>query len=124
MNIIITLLAVGAGSFAGGIARYGINRLFTGAGCDLWWATLTANLIGCFLLGLFYGLFERLDILSPNMRLMLTVGFCGGFTTFSTFVNENYTALCDGRLIFSIIYAAGSFALGLLMIHLGHRLTC
>lgn len=121
MNTLITLAAVGIGSFAGGIARYGVNRLMGALGLQLWWATLAVNLVGCFLLGLFYGLFDRYALLSPNMRLMLTVGFCGGFTTFSTFIAEGHAALVEGRFLFTFIYAVGSFALGLVMMYLGHK---
>ena len=51
---------------------------------------MVVNVAGCLFIGLLYGWFERADVLSPEWRLFLTVGFCGGFTTFSTFVHENY----------------------------------
>lgn len=122
MNTLITLAAVGIGSFAGGIARYGVNRLMGALGLQLWWATLAVNLVGCFLLGLFYGLFDRYALLSPNMRLMLTVGFCGGFTTFSTFIHEGYLLFGTSNLTV-ILYGVASLAAGLLCAHLGHFLV-
>ena len=54
--------------------------------------TFVANIIGCFLIGAFYSLSERLN-LSNEIRLLFTVGFCGGFTTFSTFSTENLNLL-------------------------------
>lgn len=56
------------------------------------WATFTVNIFGSFLIGLFYALSARFN-LSPEMRLLLTAGFCGGFTTFSTFSNDGLTLL-------------------------------
>ena len=86
-----TLLCVGAGSFVGGIARYGLTRwVSAGSFTHLPLGTMIVNVAGCLFIGLLYGWFERADVLSPEWRLFLTVGFCGGFTTFSTFVHENY----------------------------------
>lgn len=86
-----TLLCVGAGSFVGGIARYGLTRwVSAGSFTHLPLGTMVVNVAGCLFIGLLYGWFERADVLSPEWRLFLTVGFCGGFTTFSTFVHENY----------------------------------
>ena len=59
------------------------------------WATFTVNIFGSFLIGLFYALSARFN-LSPEMRLLLTAGFCGGFTTFSTFSNDGLTLLKGG----------------------------
>ena len=86
-----TLLCVGAGSFVGGMARYGLTRwVSAGNFTHLPLGTMVVNVAGCLFIGLLYGWFERADVLSPEWRLFLTVGFCGGFTTFSTFVHENY----------------------------------
>lgn len=52
--------------------------------------TLAVNLAGCLLIGILYGLFDRGTAASPELRLFLAVGLCGGFTTFSTFINENF----------------------------------
>ena len=78
-----TLLCVGAGSFVGGIARYGLTRwVSAGNFTHLPLGTMVVNVAGCLFIGLLYGWFERADVLSPEWRLFLTVGFCGGFTTF------------------------------------------
>lgn len=76
-----TLLCVGAGSFVGGIARYGLTRwVSAGSFTHLPLGTMIVNVAGCLFIGLLYGWFERADVLSPEWRLFLTVGFCGGFT--------------------------------------------
>lgn len=48
-------------------------------------------MLGCLAIGLLYGIFERGNLMNPDLRLFLTVGLCGGFTTFSTFVHENFS---------------------------------
>lgn len=122
--MIKTLIFIGMGSFCGGIARYGVSRAATHiAALPSLWGTLAANLLGCFLIGLLYGLFERHGAFAEHWKMFLTVGFCGGFTTFSTFVHENYSGLTDGRFFEMACYTAGSFLLGLIMVHFGHILT-
>ena len=66
---------------------------------------------------------EKSDLLSPELRLLATVGFCGGFTTFSTFVNENYLLLGMSEGIVAIAYALASLAVGLGCVYAGHLLV-
>ncbi len=122
--MIKTVLFIGLGSFAGGVARYGVGRLATHvAGHPTTLGTLAANLLGCLLIGLIYGLFDRHGSPGEHWKLFLTVGFCGGFTTFSTFIHENYAGIGEGRFLEMACYAAGSFLLGLVMVHIGHILV-
>ena len=89
-----TLLFIGAGSFAGGIVRYLLSRAVqTHSSSPFPWGTLVVNVLGCLFIGLLYGLFERGNLLNNELRIFLTVGFCGGFTTFSTFVHEKSSLL-------------------------------
>ena len=76
------------------------------------WATLTVNVAGSFLIGLFYALSARLH-LSEETRLFLTTGLCGGFTTFSTFSHENLALLRQGAYGAFALYATLSVATGL-----------
>lgn len=123
--MIRTLLLVGGGSFLGGIVRYlvkiGCERLFPAANLPL--GTMAANVAGCFLIGLFYGIASRHVNMNQDILLFLTVGFCGGFTTFSTFINENFTMLQGGEVLNAVLYAGVSLAVGLLLIYLGVQLS-
>lgn len=115
-----TLLFIGAGSFLGGVSRYALTRLVQDHILHVFpYGTLVVNIVGCFLIGLFYGLFDRGHVLDPDIRMFLTVGFCGGFTTFSTFANENFSMLQGGNFLGMGVYAVLSFALGLAMVYLG-----
>ena len=118
------LTFIGLGSFLGGVARYGVGRLVTWlSGAPTLWGTFAVNVVGCFLIGLLYGLFDRYDGVAEHWRMFPTVGFCGGFTTFSTFAHESYTGITEGRFVEMLLYATLSFAIGLIMIHLGHLLV-
>lgn len=119
-----TLLFIGAGSFAGGIARFLLSRFVQNqAASGFPWGTLVVNVAGCLAIGLLYGLFERGNLMNGDLRLFLTVGFCGGFTTFSTFIHENYALIGEQNFLHFAGYALLSFALGLLAAHLGHLLV-
>lgn len=115
---------VGIGSGIGGMARYAVslwmNRLISQPGP---WGTLTVNLLGCLLIGFLSALFARHTSLSEQWRVLLTVGFCGGFTTFSTFVNESHALLADHRSWLMLLYAVGSFAIGLIALQAGRSLA-
>ena len=119
--MIRTLLLIGGGSFLGGIARYlvkvGCSKLFPVATLPL--GTMVANVAGCFMIGLFYGIASRHTTMSQDMLMFLTVGFCGGFTTFSTFMNENMSMLQGGEFFSSLLYTVLSLALGLIFLYLG-----
>ena len=99
------ILAVGAGGFIGSVLRYAVARCTAGlAFANLPLGTLAVNLVGCFVLGLFTGLFERTPCASPEVRLLLTTGLCGGFTTFSTFSLETVMLLQNGRYGLGALY--------------------
>ena len=120
--MIHSILWVGFGSFLGGVCRFLSTRLI-GAHLSGTYpiGTFAVNIAGCFLIGLFYGLSEH--GLSPNVRLFLTVGFCGGFTTFSTFANERLQLFKEGNVLSLAIYAALSVFLGILAVYAGNMAT-
>ena len=103
-----TLLFIGMGSFTGGVLRYLISLV---------------NILGCFAIGLFYGLFERGNLMNPNLKMFLTVGFCGGFTTFSTFMNENFQLIKDDNFFYLSLYVGLSLFVGFIMLYLGYSLV-
>ena len=117
------LTFIGLGSFLGGVARYGVGRLVTWlSGAPTLWGTFAVNVVGCFLIGLLYGLFDRYDGVAEHWRMFLTVGFCGGFTTFSTFMNENYLLGKDNMMMLAI-YTISSLALGMAALIAGYKIA-
>ena len=102
------IILVGIGSGIGGICRYLISLAMTQARNGFPWGTFTINVAGCLLIGLLWGATSRFQNVSPSFALFLMVGFCGGFTTFSTFSKEGLTMLqADSYILFSL-YAIGS----------------
>ena len=119
-----SLLFIGAGSFLGGIARYLTSRIVqNGIASSFPYGTMVVNLLGCLLIGLIFGVTERTNLISDEWRIFLTVGFCGGFTTFSTFANENMTLLRDGNFFYFTLYTGLSVFLGLAAVFIGNAVT-
>ena len=88
MNILRDFLIVGCGSFLGGGSRFLVSKLVGGLFATSFpVATFIVNLLGCLLIGFVSSLPSTLSWLSPQARLLLTTGFCGGLTTLSTFMN-------------------------------------
>lgn len=117
-----TIVAIALGSAVGGVLRH-----LSGLGVKHWadtaafpWHTMLINLAGCLLLGFLNGLFEKHGAaVHPDVRLALTVGVCGGFTTFSTFAQENITLLRQGAYGAGFGYIALSLLGGLLLAFCG-----
>lgn len=115
------VLIIGAGSFVGGVSRFFASRFIQNNMLSSFpLGTFFVNIFGCFLIGLIYGLSERGNILNSELRLFLTVGFCGGFTTFSTFAAENVALIKDGSFVLLALYIGLSVFLGLLATYLGN----
>jgi CrcB protein len=118
------LFLIGAGGFLGTIMRYlmqqGITKLIP---VIFPYGTLTVNVIGCFLIGIFYAWGDRTEGISPELRFFLTTGFCGGFTTFSAFSFEASQLMREEQYLYVTIYIASSVILGILATFLGIALT-
>ncbi len=97
----VKILMVGIGGFAGSICRYILSdfsqKIFDNPFFP--YGTLTVNVAGCLLIGLLGGLAETRQIFTPEIRALILIGFLGGFTTFSTFGYEIFTASRDGQFI-------------------------
>ncbi len=116
-----TVLLVFAGSGVGGVLRYFVQKFFVDAGfISFPFGTFAVNIAGCFLIGLFNALADKNNMLSPEWRLALTTGFCGGFTTFSTFANENMNLFGNGDYLYFSIYIILSIVLGIAAVVLGN----
>lgn len=85
------------------------------------WATFAVNVIGCLLIGLFAGIAAS-GHLPTQWKLVLVTGFCGGFTTFSTFMNENYLLGKDNMLMLAI-YTLASLVSGMAALVVGYRIA-
>ncbi len=83
------MLVAGAGGFFGTCLRYLSGKLFhwLAPASAFPWSTLTVNVVGSLLIGIFYGLADRHNMLTPAMNVFLITGFCGGLTTFSSFAD-------------------------------------
>ena len=85
--------------------------------------TLAVNVLGCLFIGFLSGLSWSGSVMSPSAKLLLTTGFCGGFTTFSTFMNEGSSLMKDEQYMYMTVYLFGSLALGLVAVLAGHQLA-
>ncbi len=113
------ILAIGTGSFLGGILRYALTQFVQEKYASAFpYGTFLVNMIGCFLIGLVFGLTDR-GSLNPEWKLFLATGLIGGFTTFSAFSNETIELLRSGHFGSAALYIAGSLIAGLAVTFLG-----
>lgn len=117
-------LLIGIGGFIGSIARYATASWLTKLIPSVFpYGTFAANIIGCLVIGIVYGLSERFTWLTPEWRFFLATGLCGGYTTFSSFAYENINLLQDSDYFTFAAYSISSFAIGLLAVFGGITLT-
>lgn len=114
-------LIVGAGGFVGSITRYLLSKLVQEASQSAFpYGTLIVNISGCLLIGFILGIAEKSTWMSPELRMFLMVGICGGYTTFSTFAAENLNMMRDGQFYYILIYTSLSVLTCLIAVYLGH----
>ena len=108
------IFIIGLGGGIGSIARYLCQKYISETFPHPFpFPTFIVNIIGCLLIGIFYGLSEKGNILTPEWRFFLITGICGGYTTFSTFAYENVMLLKSGDFLYFGLYAALSVFFGI-----------
>lgn len=122
--MIKTLLLIGSGGFLGSISRFLTAKYFQNMFPSAFpFGTFIVNVTGCFLIGLIYGMSERSSLFTTEWKMFLAAGFCGGFTTFSAFANENIALLRDGDFFHFALYTGLSVFLGLSATFIGTLIT-
>ena len=118
------IILVGIGGGIGSIFRY-LTAMFVAKYFQpsFPWATFVANILGCLIIGLLLGFFERHQIINPDLKYLFVTGFCGGYTTFSTFAAENVNLFNSGNSLTAFAYIAASIIVGLFAVWLGLMLT-
>lgn len=115
-----TITYVAVGSVIGGVGRFLLQQFVQRRIESTFpYGTLVVNLLGCFVIGVVVGLADKGNLMSPQTRIFWATGICGGFTTFSSFINENHSMLLDGELLNTFAYITISIVAGLTATALG-----
>ncbi|WP_435264034.1 fluoride efflux transporter CrcB [Tenacibaculum sp. nBUS_03] len=117
------LLLIFIGGGAGSVLRYLVGKLLNNSQTGIPYGTFVANILGSLLIGLILGFAAKNEALTQNHTLLLATGFCGGFTTFSSFAYENHVFLKAGDFTTFAIYTIASFIIGFLAVFGGIFLT-
>jgi CrcB protein len=118
--MIYQLFIIGLGGFLGSVSRFLLSKAIQEqANSTFPWGTMAVNIIGSFIIGIIFALSIKNNILPPVWRNFLAIGFCGGFTTFSTFSLDNFQLLANNQLMFSLLYTLISVILGFIFLYSG-----
>jgi fluoride exporter len=109
-----SILFISFGGGLGSVLRYLMGLFMNKFFSYSFVSTLVINVLGCLLIGLFFGYFEKQNNFSTDLKLFLITGFCGGFTTFSTFSQENLQLLQSNHTTLAFVSIGSSLILGLL----------
>ena len=118
-NLILVFIGGGFGS----VLRYVIGKWLNNSENGIPYGTFAANIIGSLLMGFILGYAAKSEAISQNHTLLLATGFCGGFTTFSTFAYENHLFLKSGDFTSFALYTIASFVIGFLAVFAGMYLV-
>jgi CrcB protein len=118
-NLVLVFLGGGFGS----VLRFIIGKWLNNSENGIPFGTFLANVLGSLFIGFILGYAAKSETLTQNHTLLLATGFCGGFTTFSTFAYENHLFLKSGDFMSFVLYTIASFAFGLLAVFLGMYLV-
>ncbi len=122
-DILKNTILIGCGSFVGGAARYLVSVAMNNMSKGFPWGTLVVNLVGCLAIGLLWGFFSRNASENGSWALFMTVGICGGFTTFSTFSKEALMMLQAGNHMGMLAYIGVSVIAGAGLVAAGYHLA-
>ena len=117
------LILVFVGGGFGSVLRFVISKWLNSSETGIPYGTFAANIIGSLLIGIILGLAAKNETLSQSQTLLLATGFCGGFTTFSTFAYENHVFLKSGDFTTFALYTIASFVIGFLAVFAGMYLV-
>lgn len=117
--MIKNIILVAFGGAIGSVCRYLVSKI---TDQSFPWMTLTTNIAGSFLIGILFGLVTK-GVISNDIKMLMITGFCGGFTTFSTFANESYGMLRSDDILLSTAYIGASVTIGVLAVALGIKIT-
>ena len=118
-----SFLLVFLGGGLGSGLRYLVSIAMNQYSKVLPYGTFIVNILGCLLIGLILGYAQKENTLTSNQTLLLATGFCGGFTTFSAFANENLELIKNGEIFNFSVYTIGSILVGVLAVFIGFYLT-
>lgn len=119
-----TILLIGSGGFIGSVSRYYVSKIVQDSSFTSFpTGTLSVNVIGSLIIGILLGIALKHPSFSVEWRMILMVGFCGGFTTFSTFTSENLKLIQDGQVLYVFLYTGLSVFLGFTAVYLGYLLS-
>jgi CrcB protein len=122
--MIKNVLLVGLGGGLGSMARYLCQRWFIAFYPSSFpWGTFTVNMVGCLLIGIFWGLAFKSFAATETWKLFLMTGLCGGFTTFSAFTLESIGLLKEQKPLLFLLYVISSVLLGLMATYAGMRIS-
>jgi len=115
-----TIFIVGTGGFIGSVMRY-LVQIFVekGMSSSFPMGTLVANIAGSFIIGVVFALSEKGNFMSAEWRIFLTVGICGGFTTFSSFAYNNFIMIEEKSFVQLLYNVGGSLFMGIMAVYLG-----
>jgi CrcB protein len=118
-------LAIALGAIAGALSRYYISMWFMDRfGLDFPYGTMFINLSGCLIMGFLISLFgQRTEPIAPEVQMLITTGFLGSFTTFSTYSLESESLFEQARLTLGIFYWLGTATAGFVFVQIGIWLT-
>jgi CrcB protein len=117
------LFLVFIGGGFGSVLRYIISRYLNNSESNFPLGTFTANILGSLLIGIIIGFAAKNNTLTQNQTLLLATGFCGGFTTFSTFAYENHVLFKSGDFTSFALYTFASFVIAFLAVFAGIYLS-